>query len=319
MRLPWKKAPAAQLDLLDAQLDAASLATSAGDDAPATESPAYGRCESGRRTAIASTGLPLLVSIALIDEDPNNPRTEFPDAEIDELADDIRQHGVLQPLVVHPADAQGRYRIHFGAKRWRAAKRAGLTEVPVVLRDTPADPYAQVAENQKRHGLTPLDVARFIKGRVDEDESNAFIAGRLGMNLTTVAHHLSLLDLPPVLDEALKTGRCTSPRTLHELSALHGTQPDTVRALVDGDADITRSAVAAMKAKRTGPVHSSKPVAQADAIGRANAACERLERALAQVEVPDGAGNAPPDLAALRTRVEGLANHWLKGSDSQTP
>ena len=188
--------------------------------------------------------------ITSIDEDPNNPRTTFPDTEIDELADDMRQHGILQPLTVHPADAQGHYRIHFGAKRWRAAQRAGLAEVPVVVRDAPADPYAQVAENQKRHGLMPLDLARFIKGRVDKGDSNAFIAKRMGMNLTTVAHHLSLLELPPVLDQALKSGRCTSPRTLHELSKLHEVEPAKVRALVDGDGEITRNAVTAIKAER---------------------------------------------------------------------
>ena len=93
-------------------------------------------------------------------EDPNNPRTEFPEVEIDELADSIRQHGILQPLVVAPADATGCHRIHHGAKRSRAARRAGLAEVPVVVRDAPTDGYAQVAENQKRHGLTPMDLAR---------------------------------------------------------------------------------------------------------------------------------------------------------------
>jgi ParB family chromosome partitioning protein len=72
--------------------------------------------------------------------------------------------------------------------------------------------------NQKRHGLTPLDLARFIKNRVGGGESNATVAKRLGMNLTTLARHLSLLELPPVLGQSLKAGRCISPRTLHELS-----------------------------------------------------------------------------------------------------
>jgi ParB family transcriptional regulator, chromosome partitioning protein len=174
---------------------------------------------------------------------PQQPADRVPDEEIEELADDVRQRGILQPLVVHPADAQGRYRLHFGAKRLRAALRAGLSEVPVVVRDAPANAYDQVAENQKRHALPPLDLARFIKGRVDAGDSNAEIARRLGMNLTTVAHHLSLLDLPPALDQALKTGRCTSPRTLHELSKLHDIEPDRVRALVDSDAEITRAAL----------------------------------------------------------------------------
>ncbi len=65
--------------------------------------------------------------------------------------------------MVHPADAAGRYCIHFGAKRLRAARRAGLSDFPVVVRDAPANRYAQVAENQKRHCLTSLALARFIR------------------------------------------------------------------------------------------------------------------------------------------------------------
>jgi ParB family chromosome partitioning protein len=87
--------------------------------------------------------------------------------------------------------------------------------------DLTADHSSQFAENQKRPRLSPLKLAPFIRAQVDAGDSNATIARQLGMNLTTVSHYLSLLDLPPVLDDALKTGRCTSPRTLHELSKLH--------------------------------------------------------------------------------------------------
>jgi ParB family chromosome partitioning protein len=251
----------------------------------------------------------MFVAISLLYEDADNPRTEFPDAEIDELADDIRRHGILQPMVVHPADVQGRYRIHFGAKRWRAARRAGLSEVPVVVRDAPADPYAQVAENQKRHGLTTLDLARFIKGRADAGESNAMIANRLGMNLTTVAHHLSLLDLPPVLDEALKSGRCTSPRTLHELSKLHESQPAAVRALLCADAEITRTKVTTMRSAKDKAVPASAPQ---DLVALANEACERLERSLARIDKAGGLESSA-GLPALRQRIATLAARWSKG------
>jgi ParB family chromosome partitioning protein len=193
-----------------------------------------------------------------------------------------------------------------------------LTEVPVVVRDAPADAYDQVAENQKRHALTPLDLARFIKGRVDSGESNAQIARRLGMNLTTVAHHLSLLDLPPELDQALKSGRCISPRTLHELSKLHGAEPDKVRALVASDVEITRAAVAQIKSADAAPTPPSDPGKQADAIARAHAACDRLERALARVARPAPFAVALPDLVALRIRVEDIARLWPWGSDRQT-
>lgn len=253
-------------------------------------------------------------------EDVHNPRTEFPEKSIAELAEDIEQRGVLQPLVVHPADRDGRHRVHFGAKRLRAAIHAGLHEVPVVVRDLPADRYAQVAENQKRHGLTPLELARFIRAQVDAGDSNATIARQLGMNLTAVAHHLSLLDLPPVLNDALKSGRCTSPRTLHELRTLHGDSPDEVQALLASGAEITRAAVSAIRsaadeAAPTVPKRSSPdtPIAQA------NAACDRLERALSRIKPPDASSIAAPELIALRSRVEAITRRWLQGSDRQTP
>jgi ParB family chromosome partitioning protein len=208
---------------------------------------------------VRTTGEPLLVSVALLDEDSDNPRTEFPDTDLDELAEDIRRHGVLQAIVVHPVDSAGRHRIHFGAKRLRAARRAGLQEVPVVVRALAADPYAQVAENQKRHGLSPLDLARFVKRRSEAGDSNATIARRLGMNPTTLAHHLALLDLPPELDQALKRGRCTSPRTLHELSMLHDEEPERVRALVAGQAKITRTTVTAMRVGADFTGHPDRP------------------------------------------------------------
>jgi ParB family transcriptional regulator, chromosome partitioning protein len=318
MRLPWSKPKADQLELLDAdpELWHDSSLPQARQHA---RSPAPSRLSKTAAEAdVSGAGRPLLVRLDQLSEDPNNPRTEFPEAEIDELADDVRQRGILQPLVVHPADAQGRHRLHFGAKRLRAALRAGLSEVPVVVRDAPADAYDQVAENQKRHALTPADLARFIKGRVDAGEPNAEIARRLSMNLTTVAHHLSLLDRPPELDLALKTGRCTSPRTLHELSKLHETEPDKVRALVGGDVEITRSAVAAMKAERSEPASKPTVSVRPDAIARAHAACGRLEQALAQIERPPESALAPRELVALRIRVQALTTSLLQGSDRQT-
>jgi ParB family chromosome partitioning protein len=319
MRLPWSKPKADQLELLDddpePSHDSSLLHASQHVRSLAQSRASKTAAEAGH----SGGGRPLLVRLDRLSEDPNNPRTEFPDGEIDELADDVRQRGILQPLVVHPADAQGRYRLHFGAKRLRAALRAGLSEVPVVVRDASADAYDQVAENQKRHALTPVDLARFIKGRVDAGESNAEIARRLGMNLTTVAHHLSLLDLPTELDQALKTGRCKSPRTLHELRKLHETEPDKVRAFVGGDVEIIRSAVAAMKAQEPAPVTKPTVSAQPGAIARAHVACDLLESALAKIERPIEFKLAPRELVALHVRVQALATNWLQGSDGQTP
>jgi ParB family chromosome partitioning protein len=301
MRFPWQKADTEQqLDLLG--------------DAPTPEMPAPASRTKATSSLPPVGGIPRMVPTSQIDEDSANPRTEFPEAKLNELADDIRQRGILEPLVAHAANEQGRYLLHFGAMRLRAAVRAGLHEVPVVIRNAPADRYAQVAENLKRHSLSPLDLARFVRDQVNAGDSQTTIAKQLGMNLTTVAHHLSLLELPPVLDDAMKAGRCTSPRTLHELSKLHVQQPERVKALVDGPGDITREAVATLR--EHGDSRATSPSAKL--IAQAVTACDRLQKLLSCIDplAPD-AGSA--DLASLRAKVTALSSWSARGSDGQTP
>ena len=287
MRMLWNKKKADQLDLLDgvAEPVAEPVAVPSQDDGQPTRSADLATPTVQAPVVALGDGRPLMVCVDRLDEDPNNPRTEFPESQIDELADDIRERGILEAIVAHPADAAGRYRLHFGAKRLRAAKRAGLYEVPVDVRDAPADPYAQVAENQKRHGLSPLDLARLIRSKLDEGESNASIAKQLVMDPTTVAHHLVSLDLPPDLDEALKSGRCTSPRTLYELSKLHQSQPDRAKALIAGESEITRSAVAAVRAEHAPPIVEAHPKrGAASLVAQANSQCARLEQTLTRIK-----------------------------------
>ena len=149
MRMPsWVKGKAGQLDLLEPE-----SAPPPRDEPGSTElARAASSTTPGPAVAKSEAGHALLVPLDLIDEDPNNPRTDFPESAITTLADDIRERGILEPIVVHHASAAGRYLVHFGAMRCRAAKCAGLDMVPVVIGDAPADPYAQMAENQKRHG-----------------------------------------------------------------------------------------------------------------------------------------------------------------------
>jgi ParB family transcriptional regulator, chromosome partitioning protein len=321
MRLPCNKSKEVQLDLLDAEPGPIAPHQPVEPAPPAVvPSPDWEAISSASAKLGGHDGRPMLVAVSLLYEDAHNPRTEFPEESLAELAADIQQRGVLQPLVVHPASGDGRHQVHFGAKRLRAAIRAGLHEVPVVVRDLPPDRYAQVAENQKRHGLTPLELARFIRAQVDAGDSNATIARELGMNLTAVAHHLSLLDLPPVLDDALKSGRCTSPRTLHELCKLHADRPGQVQALLAGGAEITRTVVSAIRsasdeAAPTVPTGSSRD----KLIAQANADCDRLERALSRIKPPDASTIAAPELVVLRSRVDAITTRWLKGSDCQTP
>jgi len=164
-----------------------------------------------------------------------------------------------------------------------------------------------------------LEIARFIREQVGTGDSNATIARRLGMNLTTVAHHLSLLELPPALYDVLISGRCTSPRTLHELSKLHADSPGLVQRLLASGSEITCATMSAMRsaaddAAPTEPDASppDKPIAQA------NASCDRLERALSRIKPLDASPIAAPELIALRSRVECITTRWLQRSDHQT-
>ncbi len=321
MRMPRHKLKDGQLDLLAFEPEANTIQRLAGSAACSDATPpALLAIPAADSEDGVTGGGPMLVAVSLIYEDPNNPRTEFPEDALKELSADIRQRGVLQPLVVHPSNGDGRHRIHFGAKRLRAAILAGLHKVPVVVRDMPADRYAQVAENQKRHGLTPREMARFIRAQVVAGDSNAAIATQLSMNLTTVAHHLALLDLPPELNEALKSGRCTSPRTLHELAKLHTDSPAQVRALLASGAEITRETVSALRISHDdGAASEAAPSPSNKLITQANAACDRLERALGRIRPSNSYKVELPELIALRNRVEDITKHWLQGSDRQTP
>jgi ParB family chromosome partitioning protein len=256
------------------------------------------------------TGEPLLAPIELLEEDPGNPRTEFPEGELAELAADIGEHSILQPIVVRSPGSDGRYRVLFGAKRLRAAKLAGLREVPVVIGTSAHDVYAQVAENQKRHGLSPLDLAKFMRSRVDAGESNADIARRMGIDQTTVTHHLALLTLPPDLNEAFRSGRCTSPKTLYELAKLRDKRPEQVKAIVAREGKITRRDVTTLKAPR----RPARTVGRAAPTRRRNASlsaqadelCRRLESLVSRI-TKQGAPVTPDEVAALRRRLADLA------------
>jgi ParB family transcriptional regulator, chromosome partitioning protein len=297
MRMPTKISGHLQLDLLE--LDAALELTA-----------------TPQALAKSTACPPFMLPVSSLFADPQNPRTEIPEAELAELAEDIRQHGILQAIVVHPADGEGRHQIHFGAKRWLAAQRIGLQEVPVVVRDAPADCYAQVAENQKRHGLTPLDLARFIHSRVDGGESNATVAKRLGIDQTTLAYHLTLLALPPELDAAMKAGRCSSPRTLYELSKLHDSQPERVASLVASGEPITRDAVAQIRDAAPAPSGAlrirtralPRPNGPAQLLARANTLCARLNEALLRLSQTDTTSIAADTMAAMRHQVMALAS-----------
>lgn len=147
---------------------------------------------------------------------PEQPRKHFADDGLDELADSIRRHGVLQPLLVSE-DGSGGYRVIAGERRWRAARVAGLKTVPAVIREKlgARDELAlALVENLQRRDLSALEEARaFEHLRSEHGLSQAEIAKQVGMDRSTVANALRLLRLSEKIQELVEAGR---------LSAGHG-------------------------------------------------------------------------------------------------
>jgi len=148
------------------------------------------------------------VDIDLIKPNPEQPRVDFRDAAIAELAQSIREAGVLQPLVVVPEG--GRYKIIIGERRWRAAQKAGLKKIPVLVRHIPHEQQLEISliENLQREELNPIEVAQAYQRLIDEfGYIQADLAEKVGKDRTSVTNVLRLLKLPVEIQGDLREGR----------------------------------------------------------------------------------------------------------------
>ncbi len=139
------------------------------------------------------------------------PRSEFREEELEELKASIKRQGVLQPVIVRPL-AHGTYELVAGERRWRAARAAGLSEVPAIVKtlsDRDALEYSLV-ENVQRTDLNPIDQARAYRRLADEfGHTQDQIADGVGKDRATVANMLRLLNLPSEAQDALRAGTIT--------------------------------------------------------------------------------------------------------------
>ena len=147
--------------------------------------------------------------------DPNQPRKEFAADALQELADSIREQGIIQPILVEKTGGTlgSGYRIVAGERRWRAAKLAGLAEVPVLIREFTAESRMEIAliENVQRTDLTAMEEARAYKRLMEsfaltQDE----VSRKVGKQRSTIANALRLLNLPEVMQKALDRGELTA-------------------------------------------------------------------------------------------------------------
>jgi ParB family chromosome partitioning protein len=145
--------------------------------------------------------------VDLIRPNPDQPRTRFDPESISELAHSIETAGVVQPLIVRPLPS-GQYELVAGERRWRAAREAGLEEVPAVVRDEGSSERLQTAliENMAREDLNPVDEARACATLVDDlGLTKEELARRVGRSRAAVSNLIRLLDLPEPALELLRT------------------------------------------------------------------------------------------------------------------
>lgn len=196
----------------------------------------------------AGAGEPLMLSLNLISRDPDQPRKYFDEEALKELAGSIRANGVVQPISVRPdPEAPCRYIINYGERRFLASHIAGMINIPVFVHKAPDD-YTQVAENLHRADLSPMEMALFIKRRLDTGEKKYEIAAMLGYKNGYVTEHLALLEAPPCVEKAYANG-ATSARTLYDLRRLHDEFPQEVEAWCSSGVEVTRDTVAALAQK----------------------------------------------------------------------
>ena len=152
------------------------------------------------------------IPVGELDPNPDQPRRTFSEESIGQLADSIREQGVLQPLLVAPS-AGGRYMIIAGERRFRAGRAAGLETLPCIVKDIDVIRQREIAliENLQREDLNPIEAARGIKALMDQcGYTQEKVGERLGKSRPAVANMLRLLQLPDEVTEMVRDGLITA-------------------------------------------------------------------------------------------------------------
>ena len=171
----------------------------------------------------------LEVEVHRLKPNPRQPRGRFEETALADLAQSIEANGVLQPILVRPAD--GGYEIIAGERRWRAAQRAGLHKVPVIVREVPDGQLLELAlvENLQREDLNPVEQARAYQVLTEDlGLTQDQVASRVGKERSTVANTLRLLALPVFALKALEAGQITAGHAKAILSRRKGEEQDAL-------------------------------------------------------------------------------------------
>jgi len=241
----------------------------------------------GGEPAAADTRAAAEIPTRDIGPNPDQPRRRFDETELERLADSIRRYGVLQPVVVRRAapGAPRPYELVVGERRWRASQRAGRETVPAVVQDVEPNDLLEVAlvENIQRRDLNPIELGQAFRALLAAGRSQEEVAERVGLDRSTVANHLRLLELPKELQEDVELGTLSMG---HAKALLQLQNPERRRHLRD------RIVAAALSVR----------AAEALARSLATVAGERTPRS--PKRAPAGPAQPDPDLRHLIGQLE---------------
>ena len=243
-----------------------------------------------------STGPDALeLDVELIDPGSMQPRTRFDDGSLERLADSIREHGIVQPILVRRRGA--RYELIAGERRWRAAQKAGLTKIPAVIKDVADDELLEIAltENIQREDLNPIEEAHAYKKLIENvGLTQEAVASRFGRDRSYITNYLRLLRLPEDIQRLVEEGRLS---TGHARTVLGLPHPDQQRRLARQvlEKELSVRATEALVKKLLG--EEPKPRAQAKSQfedPNVRAAETKLRRALGtQVKISQSSEDGP--------------------------
>lgn len=185
-----------------------------------------------------------MLKLSELEPNRDQPRKRFDESGMTSLADSIARHGIVTPLTVRKLD-EGRYRIIAGERRYRAARLAGLTEVPVIVLDADELRAAEIAlvENLQRADLNPMEEAEGYRSLIDRyDLRQEDVAERVGRSRSAVANALRLLELPPELAAMVTEGQLSAghARTLLPLASPKRMK-EAAQAVIDGDLSVRQT------------------------------------------------------------------------------
>jgi ParB family chromosome partitioning protein len=219
------------------------------------------------------------VPIEFLRPNPRNPRREFPAAQLDELANSIKERGIIQPIAVRPVrGANDAFEIIAGERRWQAAQRAGLHDVPVVVLDVSDVEALELAivENVQREDLNPLEEAAGYQALLDEFKYHQDeIAKVVGKSRSHIANMLRLLKLPEFVKSAMRAGKLTAG---HARALIGHPEPEKLaQQIIARDLNVRQVEALVRESGKSGsPEKKPPPKKEADTVAMEKRASDAL-------------------------------------------